>query len=323
MSRQRVSLPSRSTAPQPFRHPLTEMPHIEVIPITSGAAPAPGWAYVPDTGYDPSKAAINPTGRKRTARQDVGGTHDLSARQQTALHKRVTELDRDNQKEITLPAKPKEGGSTPREKAGGKMTPAVRKILQSGRTFAHWLADEEALNAQRQAGGPGGHSSAAQTAVASPAPSSTAGPSAAQSSRSKKILASRTKRSGSTAVPSSPATPSAQAAASATNTAAPSPTAQPAMSADLPDAPPVEEDILLRPILPAAPSTQAIQALFAQPPLPYGAARIAPPDPEGPPRRQFCEICGYWGRIKCLKCAARVCGLECKRAHDETSCLRM
>ncbi|KAF4306079.1 putative hit finger domain protein [Botryosphaeria dothidea] len=140
------------------------MPHIEVIPITSGAAPAPGWAYVPDTGYDPSKAAINPTGRKRTARQDVGGTHDLSARQQTALHKRVTELDRDNQKEITLPAKPKEGGSTPREKAGGKMTPAVRKILQSGRTFAHWLADEEALNAQRQAGGPGGHSSAAQTA---------------------------------------------------------------------------------------------------------------------------------------------------------------
>ncbi|GME35861.1 putative hit finger domain protein [Neofusicoccum parvum] len=136
------------------------MPHIEVIPITSGAAPAPGWAYVPDTGYDPSKAAINPTGRKRTARQDVGGTHDLSARQQTQLHKRIAELDRDNQKDVALPTKAKEGGAAPREKAGRKMTPAVRKILQSGRTFAHWLADEEALNgggesrAQLFGGGP-------------------------------------------------------------------------------------------------------------------------------------------------------------------------
>ncbi|KAL0260008.1 hypothetical protein SLS55_005751 [Diplodia seriata] len=108
------------------------MPHIEVIPITSGAAPAPGWAYVPDTGYDPSKVAINPSARKRTARQDLGGAPDLTARQQTQLHKRIAELDRENQKEVVLPAKIKEGGSTPREKAGRKMTPAVRKILQSG-----------------------------------------------------------------------------------------------------------------------------------------------------------------------------------------------
>ncbi|KAL1622216.1 hypothetical protein SLS56_008888 [Neofusicoccum ribis] len=301
------------------------MPHIEVIPITSGAAPAPGWAYVPDTGYDPSKAAINPTGRKRTARQDVGGTHDLSARQQTQLHKRIAELDRDNQKDVALPTKAKEGGAAPREKAGRKMTPAVRKILQSGRTFAHWLADEEALSAQRPAGGQVGQSSAAQTAAASPAPSSSAaGPSAAQGSRSKKTLASRTKRSGSTAVPSGSATPTAQAALSASNTAAPSPAAQPSVDMELPDAPPAEEeDPLLRPIVPTPPSAQQIQALLSHPPLPYGAARAAPPNPEGPPRRQFCEMCGYWGRIKCLRCAARVCGLECKKAHDETSCLRI
>ncbi|KAB2580847.1 Hit finger domain [Lasiodiplodia theobromae] len=81
------------------------MPHIEVIPITSGAAPAPGWAYVPDTGYDPSKVAINPSARKRTARQNVGGAPDLTARQQTQLHKRIAELDQDNQKEVALPAK--------------------------------------------------------------------------------------------------------------------------------------------------------------------------------------------------------------------------
>ncbi|KAH7039120.1 HIT finger domain-containing protein [Macrophomina phaseolina] len=299
------------------------MPHIEVIPITSGAAPAPGWAYVPDTGYDPSKAAINPSGRKRTARQDVGGTHDLSARQQTALHKRISELDRDTQKEVALPAKAKEGGSTPRERAGRKMTPAVRKILQSGRTFAHWLADEEALNAQRHTGGPCGHSSAVQAAAASPAPSPSVGPSGAQSSRSKKTLASRAKRSSSNAVLSSPATPSVQAVSSAINTAAPSPAAQPPVDVDLLDNPPAEEDILLRPVVPTLPPGQDIQVLLVHPPLPYGAARAAPPDAEGPPRRQFCEICGYWGRIKCLKCAARVCGLECKRAHDETSCLRI
>ncbi|OMP86010.1 putative zinc finger protein C29A3.05 [Diplodia seriata] len=296
------------------------MPHIEVIPITSGAAPAPGWAYVPDTGYDPSKVAINPSARKRTARQDLGGAPDLTARQQTQLHKRIAELDRENQKEVVLPAKIKEGGSTPREKAGRKMTPAVRKILQSGRTFAHWLADEEALSAQRHAAG---QSLAAQAAAASPAPSSSAGPPAAQSSRSKKTLASRTKRSGSTAVPSSPATPTAQAALSTSNTAAPSPAAQPAADVELLDAPPVEDDPLLRPIVPTAPPVHEVQALLAHPPLPYGAAKAAPPNPEGPPRRQFCEICGYWGRIKCFKCTARVCGLDCKRAHDETSCLRM
>lgn len=300
------------------------MPHIEVIPITSGAAPAPGWAYVPDTGYDPSKVAINPSARKRTARQNVGGAPDLTARQQTQLHKRIAELDQDNQKEVALPAKVKEGGSTPREKAGRKMTPAVRKILQSGRTFAHWLADEEALSAQRHAAGLGGQSSAVQTATASPAPSSSAGPSAAQGSRSKKTLASRTKRSGSTAVSSSPATPSAQAVLSTSNTAAPSPTAQPPADIELPDASPAEEeDPLLSPVVPATPSVQEIQALLAHPPLPYSAAKAAPPTSDGPPRRQFCEICGYWGRIKCLKCTARVCGLECKRAHDETSCLRM
>ncbi|OJD38097.1 hit finger domain [Diplodia corticola] len=297
------------------------MPHIEVIPITSGAAPAPGWAYVPDTGYDPSKVAINPTARKRTARQDLAGAPDLTGRQQTQLHKRIAELDRENQKEVALPARTKERASTPREKAGRKMTPAVRKILQSGRTFAHWLADEEALSAQRHAAG---QSSAVQTAAASPAPSSSAAPSGTQSSRSKKTLASRTKRSGSTAVSSSPATPTAQSALSTGSVAAQSPAAQSAAEAELTDAPPMEEDApLLCSVAPAAPSVQEIQALLAHPPLPYGAARAAPPNPEGPPRRQFCEICGYWGRIKCFKCAARVCGLECKRAHDETSCLRM
>ena len=41
------------------------MPQIEVLPSTK-ATPTPGWAYVPDTGYDPSKAPLNPSAPRRT-----------------------------------------------------------------------------------------------------------------------------------------------------------------------------------------------------------------------------------------------------------------
>jgi zinc finger HIT domain-containing protein 1 len=73
------------------------MPHIEVLPNT-GAAPAPGWAYVPDTGYDPSKVAINPKDRKRQAQRsgNIATGLELSARQLTAVQRRIVELERDN-----------------------------------------------------------------------------------------------------------------------------------------------------------------------------------------------------------------------------------
>lgn len=73
------------------------MPHIEVLPNT-GAAPAPGWAYVPDTGYDPSKVAINPKDRKRQAQRAglIPTGLELSARQLTAVQRRIAELERDN-----------------------------------------------------------------------------------------------------------------------------------------------------------------------------------------------------------------------------------
>lgn len=38
------------------------------------------------------------------------------------------------------------------------------------------------------------------------------------------------------------------------------------------------------------------------------------------PKRTFCEICGYWGKYRCQKCAARYCGLECGGVHAETRC---
>ncbi|KAK3065709.1 hypothetical protein LTS18_002493, partial [Coniosporium uncinatum] len=37
------------------------------------------------------------------------------------------------------------------------------------------------------------------------------------------------------------------------------------------------------------PSEAEIEALLSAPPLSYAAARAAPPDPNGPPQRYFCE----------------------------------
>lgn len=84
---------------------------------------------------------------------------------------------------------------------------------------------------------------------------------------------------------------------------------------------PLDADPLLMVNVPSAPSDEEMQALLSAPPLPYNAARSDPPPPHKP-QRQFCEICGYWGPIKCMKCGARVCGLECKGAHDDGRCLK-
>ena len=84
---------------------------------------------------------------------------------------------------------------------------------------------------------------------------------------------------------------------------------------------PFEDDPLLKTHMPSAPPQEAIEALLTGPPLSYNTARTCPPA-DGKPQRHFCEICGYWGTIKCMKCGARVCGLSCKNAHDDGRCLK-
>lgn len=87
------------------------------------------------------------------------------------------------------------------------------------------------------------------------------------------------------------------------------------------DKDPLNDEPLLKVNVPSAPSAAEMKALLSAPPLSYNAARSDPPPPHKP-QRQFCEICGYWGTIKCMKCGARVCGLECKGAHDDGRCLK-
>lgn len=96
------------------------MPQIEVVPNSTSIS-APGWAYVPDNGYDPSKIAIQPTGaRKRAARSSGLTGGDTTTRQQNAIFKHLAELDKDNHRDvqILLPNKQKDNankGSTPRD----------------------------------------------------------------------------------------------------------------------------------------------------------------------------------------------------------------
>ena len=79
------------------------MPLIEVLPNSTSIS-TPGWAYVPDTGYDPSKAPIQPGARKRNARIAGPGGADSTARQNAVILKRLADLDKDNFKDVHIAA---------------------------------------------------------------------------------------------------------------------------------------------------------------------------------------------------------------------------
>ena len=84
---------------------------------------------------------------------------------------------------------------------------------------------------------------------------------------------------------------------------------------------PDDHEPLLQSSTPLETPAEILEDLMRAPPLSYAASRAGPSNLGRPPR-SFCEICGYWGRVKCLKCGAKVCGLDCKVAHDESRCLK-
>ncbi|KAF2685649.1 hypothetical protein K458DRAFT_387609 [Lentithecium fluviatile CBS 122367] len=254
------------------------MPHVEVLPNSTSSV-APGWTYVVDTGYDPSKVAINPKNKKRVAAQPGGarGEHELSSRQQAAIARRIAELNRDNDPKQSIPVPGKT--STPK-------TQNARRIIQYQRQIKHWLDDEEAQLAQLQQ---------------APQPRS-----ATTASR----IAAQPLRRSSTMI-SVPPTPSEA-------------TPGPAAATPISQRSHFEDDPLLsiERSMPPPLNPAELSALLTAPPLSYAASHVAPPPADGPPSRHFCDNCGYWGKIKCLKCGARVCGLECKDAHEATRCLK-
>ncbi|KAG5986045.1 hypothetical protein E4U54_005652 [Claviceps lovelessii] len=84
---------------------------------------------------------------------------------------------------------------------------------------------------------------------------------------------------------------------------------------DPPASLPGDHDVLLMSRVPQVPTDEELRKLLSQPPLPYLEA-LGHVD-ETYPRRVFCEVCGYWGRVRCLKCGTRVCALDCLETHRE------
>jgi zinc finger HIT domain-containing protein 1 len=208
----------------------------------------------------------------------------------------------------------------------GKVTPAVRKILQSQKTFANHLSDAEALaalaatNPQSHAQPSLGIASAPSAAAArgSPAPA-TAPPKRSHKKKDRTVSAAaaaattplrRVSAAGELLAPVKAEKPDVVMAEVPT-LAEPDPGFKPH---------PGDRDPLLKSRVPAMPGREEVAALVRAPALTYLEARARGGEGAGagtgPPRR-FCEMCGYWGRVRCTKCGTRVCALECLRSHQE------
>ncbi|KAK9639980.1 hypothetical protein V6000_001202 [Aspergillus fumigatus] len=283
------------------------MYRIEVLPSTSTHV-TPGWTYVPDRGLDPAQAAITPTiGRKRGIRD--GGRTDLSSRQNNAIIRHLAELDRENHRDVHIPIPTK-----PKDAAGrgtrGKTTSNVRRILQSQKTFRNYLDDEEAALAQ-----------AAQSSIQRPSLSKVTKPSRRSLTPAATPKLDSSKRKQSTVPPSRASTIPPETSTNA-NPDTDEDKKQPEPEAENPNRlikSEYDNDPLLRSYIPSAPSERIMQALLAEPPLTYNAARAGPPLTAKAPRH-FCCMCGYWGKIRCKNCHVRTCGLACYKVHEDSRC---
>lgn len=246
---------------------------------------------------DPSKD-WGTTNRKRSRttglNQSESQKEALSARQQREVERKIKDLNSDSAKDVQIPI-PKKSQSTGGLHRAGK-TPGTKKILASGKTFAHYLDDEEAEIARTGRRDGDVEPQATATHRASKTPLARRKPQREESSMS-----------GSPA-PSGPAPPALlqqQSTSALTETF-------------LMDVETDETDSSIPPL----PSQAEMDALLNAPPLTYNQARSAPPPASAPPPRKFCEICGYWGRVKCMKCGNMTCSVHCKDTHDEHKCLK-
>lgn len=300
--------------------------------------------------------------------------HKLSAKQEKAIQQRLNDLGKENFREANIPIPKREGGGgRGHHGRDRKTTQNVRRILAYSRTFQHYLADEEAgVNVYGAAaiaaaaaatatttGGTASHASSktgdsrrrggAAAAAAAAGPAEQKATPRRTTSTSKRAAARATVKSESdvdmtdaaAAPPSQQPEPAATAAPATESSQQPisNPSegqtqSQHELSAPGYD-PALDKDPLLRTRdLPKMPSDRVMQALLAEPPLSYTAARAKPLDGAevstfakirtgsnalvAKPPRWFCAVCGYWGKVRCKRgCGERVCGLlECWRGHE-------
>ncbi|KAJ6028481.1 Zinc finger HIT-type [Penicillium herquei] len=280
-----------------------------------GSAPTPGWSYVADRAFNPAKAANAPTLSRKRGIRDAGKGGDMSSRRANAIIRHLAELDRENQRDVSIPVPVKQAKEAGARGTRAKTTSNVRRILQSQKSFRNHLDDEEAAlsNAAASAAGSGGNLALkGNKAVAAAARRSSTPATTASSSAAKKKRVSTVGSTGLSNI--------------TTTAASPAPTTT-TMEVDEEDSERKhkllktehDDDPLLRSYAPTMPSERIIQRLLAEPPLSYNASRAGPPNSSRLPRH-FCCMCGYWGKIRCKNCHVRTCGLDCYRVHEDSRC---
>jgi zinc finger HIT domain-containing protein 1 len=308
------------------------MNNFGVIEVASAKTTnAPGWAYVPDTGPALSHASsaaggAQPRKRARNAGAANLSHADLTARQQAKVRRELEVLDRDNARDVSIPVPPKAGHS----RTGGKHTANVRKILQSQKTFANYLDDFIAMGAgaDTTSSGPAASAAAGNVTGGSSRSAAAAASAAIRGARTAGAAAQQTQRKseGTPAAKSSgkqAAAAEREAAASEDVEMADVTASQPSVylqsyAGPLPPAHPSDDDPLLVSRIPPLPSDEELRALLSAPPLTYLDAKAGWNDEDRRyPTRVFCEVCGYWGKVRCMKCGTRVCALDCLETHRE------
>ncbi|TGO81947.1 hypothetical protein BPOR_0963g00010 [Botrytis porri] len=301
--------------------------------------PAPGYAYVPDVSKTP-QIGLQPSARRARGPAGAGLGAETTKKQDAKIFRELAQLDRDNHRDVNIPVT---GGGRGKEGGRGnqtKLTPSVRKILASQKTFANHLSDFEALSSLPSSTS---NSTSTPQQPATPTLSTPKLPpvpgftsTGKRSHKRKEPLPpvldppkrSHKKKDPNAPVISTPlrkmSTPVIKAESPATNpTPAISTPAETTFAPFLCSLPPPkphprDSDPLLVSRVPNLPSVEEMQRLLEMPPLSYTEARGGwTEEDRRKPGRVFCEVCGYWGRVKCMRCGGRVCALECLGTHKE------
>ncbi|KAI1283373.1 hypothetical protein F5Y07DRAFT_151812 [Xylaria sp. FL0933] len=314
------------------------MNNFGVIEIASAKTTnAPGWAYVPDRQphhHHHLSAAPATTSNRKRARAAASGAGvqlslaDANARQEAKARREIEILDRDNARDvqIAIPAKASRTGGA----GGKKYTPNVRRILQSQKTFANHLDDYIALLAQQAESNTPTTNIASNTLSNNNNINRSGTPATSTSARSRQVSAPAPRRPSARTQQEAPSADVEMLDIQQPQPQPESSSSQARKSTILtpyPQPPPHPEDTnpLLASRLPPIPSDDELRALLNAPPLSYLEARgtWASGNEEQRqqqpryPTRVFCAVCGYWGRVRCMKCGTRVCALECLETHHE------
>ncbi|KAJ5550173.1 hypothetical protein N7535_001888 [Penicillium sp. DV-2018c] len=294
---------------------------VELISDTSTLTP--GWTYAPTRTINPPPQSIQPTlSRKRTIRDaGKGSGGDLTSRQANAIARHIADLDRENQRDVSIPAPVKAAREAGIRGTRAKTTSSVRRILASQKTFRNHLDDEEAaiaaggggIGGLQGLGGVNGVAAARGKAAAAARRSSTPA-SVIGVKRSSEALGG----GGGGGVDGHLGTVSKAEGGTEMEIDGETEVTGPAPEKGLIKSE-YDNDPLLRSYAPTMPSERIMQRLLAEPPLSYNESR-AKPAASGRPGRRFCCMCGYWGKIRCKNCHLRTCGLDCYKVHEDSRC---